>query len=44
MDKIKSGMQRLIFVWIYYIVSENFKYRYIRTPVTRTPKGNEKLS
>ena len=44
MDKIKTGMKLLIFLWIYYIVSGNFKYKYIRTPVTRTLKGNEKLS
>ena len=66
MDKIKTGMKLLIFVWIYYIVCGNFKYKYIktpvaclyylarptktamltqaRTPVTRTLKGNEKLS
>ena len=43
MDKIKTGMKLLIFVWIYYIVSGNFKYKYIRAPVTRTLKGNEKL-
>ena len=43
MDKIKTGMKLLIFVWIYYIVSGNFKYKYIRNPVTRTLKGNEKL-
>ena len=44
MDKIKTGMKLLIFVWIYYIVSGNFKYKYIRAPVTQTLKGNEKLS
>ena len=43
MDKIKTGMKLLIFVWKYYIVSGNFKYKYIRAPVTRTLKGNEKL-
>ena len=43
MDKNKTGMKLRIVVWIYYIVSGNFIYKYIRTPVTRNLKGNEKL-